>query len=472
MVRAGDRRVRTRLLGALAGAAAVLAAVALTAPLLSSSDRAVTPAALGPVAPLTWVEGSTLHADGQVFELSFRPVTYVRTSVGYVFSDRGGRVWSWVDGDVREVGSTDATRPHLVSDDESGLAGWLDPVNGSYAVLDQRPNGSVVHHRAPTGSRPQDFVGIDAGSTYWESGDGLVGFDLATGRSTPIDVGGTIADVEDGLVAIRTEAGISVRDLAGAEVRMLEDFHGEAGSFSPDARYFTNDADVPLVYDVAAGQRVDVSVGDREFASGYEVPRRPHPGTDRLGRGQRGLAHPAGALHGPGRRVRDRHDPDDLRRGGRPARDPGRHQDRRLAHTLADPEGRGACQCRQIASNWPDQADAGTHQRAHGVRLVEAVEQDREGGAGECRGGVELAAEDRGHPAGEQVAQHPAADRADHPHQRRGERAEAVLDGLQRADGTEQGEPEGVEDPTWRSSRPTVGWYQNVRSPATTGTRR
>lgn len=270
MVRTGDRRRRTRRLGAVGAVAATVAGVALVATTLAPGQRAVEPA--GPAAqaaPLSWVDGSTLHLGDRIVDLDFRPRAYVRTAEGYVLSDREGRVWSWTDGDVRQVGRTDATSPHLVSDQESGLAGWFDPVEGSYAVVDQRPDGYVRHHQAPPRSEPEDFVGIDAGTAYWTGASGLVAFDLGTGRSTPLEVDGTVADVEDDLLAVRTDAGISVRTLAGQEVRLLDGFHGELGSFSPDARWFTNDADEPQVLDLADGQRVGLDL-DRGFATGYE----------------------------------------------------------------------------------------------------------------------------------------------------------------------------------------------------------
>ena len=271
MVRTGDRRRRTRRLAAVGAVAATVAGVALVATTLAPGQRAVEPAGpAAPAVPLSWVDGSTLHLGDRVVELDFRPRAYVRTKEGYVFSDREGRVWSWADGDVREVGRTDATSPHLVSDEESDLAGWFDPVEGSYAVVDQRPNGYVRYHQAPPRSEPEDFVAIDAGTAYWTADAGLVAFDLETGRSTPLEVDGTFADVEDDLFAVRTDAGISVRTVSGEEPRLLDGFYGELGSFSPDARWFANDADEPQVYDLVAGERVELDVAGRAFATGYE----------------------------------------------------------------------------------------------------------------------------------------------------------------------------------------------------------
>ena len=270
MVRTGDRRRRTRRLSALAGTAALVAGVAVVAPLLTPAEQAVEPAGPASSAPLSWVDGTTLHLGDRVVELDFRTRAYVRTAGGYVFSDREGNVWSWVDGTSTRVGRTDPTDPHLVSDEESDLAGWLDPGEGAYVVLDQQLDGSTVTHQAPRGSDPEQFLAIDAGTAYWHGPDGPVAVDLGSGQTTPLDLGrGTVADVEDGLLAVRTEDGISVRTVAGEELRLLEDFHGELGSFSPDARRFTNDADEPQVFDLAAGQRLGLDL-DRGFATGYE----------------------------------------------------------------------------------------------------------------------------------------------------------------------------------------------------------
>ncbi len=269
MVRTGERRRRTRHLGGLAGAAALAAGIALAVPLLAPAERGVEPA--GPVAstPLSWVDGTTLHEGARTFALDFRPRAFVRTAEGYVFSDRDGRVWSWQDDEATLVGRTDDRNPHLVADAESGLAGFVAQEGPEYVVVDQEA-GTVTGYDAPRGTEPEDFAAIDDGTGYWQSAAGLVAFDLRDRRSTPLDVRGTLADVEDDLLAVRTHAGVSVRTLDGQELQLLDEFHGEVGSFSPDARYFTNDADVPQVYDVTAGEQVDVPVGTREFASGYE----------------------------------------------------------------------------------------------------------------------------------------------------------------------------------------------------------
>lgn len=280
MVRTGDRRRRTRRLGAVGAVAATVTGVALVATTLAPGQRAVGPAGpAAPAVPLSWVDGSTLHEGDVAHDLDFRTRAFTRTAEGYVFSDRDGNVWSWVDGVSTRVGRTHYRHPHLVTDDETGLAGWVDLSEATdertaleeaeYAVLDQS-TGDVRTYPAPDRIAPGQFLAIDAGTAYWQGADSVVAADLDSGRTNPVDLDrGTIADVEDDLAAVRTDAGISVRTLAGQEVRPLDGFHGELGSFSPDARWFTNDADEPQVFDVAAGQRVGLDL-DRGFATGYE----------------------------------------------------------------------------------------------------------------------------------------------------------------------------------------------------------
>jgi hypothetical protein len=94
----------------------------------------------------------------------------------------------------------------------------------------------------------------------------------------------------------------------------------------------------------------------------------------------------------------------------------------------------------------PHQAGRRADQGADGDRERQVVTDDRQDGSGQRGGRVELSAEDRGHPAGQQVAQHPAADRGEHAHQRSREGAEPVLQRLEGAGDAEQGEAEGVED--------------------------
>lgn len=270
MIATGDRRLRRRRIGAVAGIAAVTAGVALVAPYLVSDQRAIEPAApTGSAAPISWVMGSTLHEGDRSVELDFAPRAYVRTAEGYLFVDGRGAVWSWEEGERTLVGQTDARRPHLVSDEESGLAGWVAEDGSEYVVVEQVA-GTIKGYPAPPGVDPEDFLALDDGTGYWQGENGPVAFDLETRRTSTFDVSGTVADVEDNLVAVRTDAGISVRTVGGEELRLLDGFHGELGSFSDDARYFTNDADEPQVYDVAAGERVPLDVGGRGFATGYE----------------------------------------------------------------------------------------------------------------------------------------------------------------------------------------------------------
>ena len=93
--------------------------------------------------------------------------------------------------------------------------------------------------------------------------------------------------------------------------------------------------------------------------------------------------------------------------------------------------------------------------------------------AGERRRGIEDPVEDDGHPTGQRVPHHSAADAGEHAEKRRGERAEAVVDGLEGAGDAEEREPEGVEErhhPLEAAERRVEEEGQQARPPP--GTRR
>ncbi|MEJ7795738.1 MAG: hypothetical protein WKF50_09310 [Nocardioides sp.] len=288
MTRSGDRRVRRRrgltVVGGIA-AVAVLGGVAFSQLGGREGGDPVVVTTAPEAASLTWVTGSVLHtAEGEENDLGFTVRGYVRTSAGYVLSDREGTVWSWVDGSATEVGRTDARHPHLVSDDESTLAGWVDgsAAQPGFVVLDQ-DTGEVTRYDEQTSPGmgdladepdPAFFAAIDDGSAYWRDQRGAVVVDLASGNATVIDAGAengfALGDMEDGLIASTTDTGTTIRGVTGDQIRELEGVYGSLGTFSQDARYYTSDADEPQVYDVANGERLTFDLGGRAFAAGYE----------------------------------------------------------------------------------------------------------------------------------------------------------------------------------------------------------
>lgn len=273
MVRTGDRRRRTRRLGVAGAVAATVAGVALVATSLAPGERGLDPAGpAAPAAPLSWVDGSTLHEGAQTFDLGFRPVAYVRTSVGYVFADREGAVWSWQDGERSLAGSTDVRSPRLVADDETGLAGWVARDGSEYVVMDAR-TGTTRGYPAPTGTGPEDFTALDAGTGYWRDAGGASLVDLASGeaeRVTGIARDADLGDLEEGRLATPDGQGVTVRTTGGAVLRELPEVYSDYGSLSQDGRYYTSDADQPEVYDVETGEKVTFDLAGREFATGYE----------------------------------------------------------------------------------------------------------------------------------------------------------------------------------------------------------
>lgn len=273
VIATGERRVRHRRLAAVAGIAAVTAGVALVAPYLAPDQRAVEPAAPteSGAAPISWVMGTTLHEGDRVADLGFRPTAYVRTLSGYVLADQDGAVWSWQDGERSLVGRTDARNPRLVSDDERDLAGWVAHDGSEYVVMDGAA-GTIKGYPAPPGTAPDDFAALDAGRAYWTGDGGPVVVDLGSGEEARVQGGnGThLGDLEDDLLTVSGDRGAVIRTIEGAPVLAPTDSYADLGYLSPDARYYTWDADEPQVYDVRSGERVALDVGGRSFATGFD----------------------------------------------------------------------------------------------------------------------------------------------------------------------------------------------------------
>jgi hypothetical protein len=276
LVRDGDRRLRTRRLGVVGAglaAAAVATAVTLAAVGGGTGSRAVDPAQQAPAtAEVTWVTGSVLHVGTRTVDLGHEVRAYVRTGDGIVFADPRGRVHSWTDGaEVSAVGRTSARRPHLVSDDETGQAAWVDVSDGdkTLAVLDR--DGVRTVRDDENLSR---VYALDAGTAYLLDDRGALSLDLASGRTTVLDPDATgddeILDAEDGRIAFNTpgEGGTEIGARPGTGVQLPEGY-GSSGRFSPDARWFSLDADEPMIYDARTGERLRFDVG-RGFATGYE----------------------------------------------------------------------------------------------------------------------------------------------------------------------------------------------------------
>jgi len=286
LTRAGDRRRRRRAAAVVAGSVAVLAVVgsAVALPRLVGDGGAPEPTGSTAGTPaLSWVMGQTLHAPdmagGQV-DLGHDVRAYVRTSAGFVFADPDGTVWSWTDGAATRVGSTDARDPHLVSDTEGSLAGWLDTDGGhpAYVVLDQATGDTTTYDDQPAGtsdaagpgSSPY-FYAIDGHTAYWRDARGAVATDLGTGEATVVDPRANgdvdISAVEDGLIAFTGDRGTTI-GTTPENAKELRYSFGGAGAFSPDARWFTEDADEPKVYDAESGDKVKLDL-QYNFAAGY-----------------------------------------------------------------------------------------------------------------------------------------------------------------------------------------------------------
>ena len=286
LTRAGDRRRRRRSAAVLAGGVAVLVAVggAVVLPQLLGGDGSPEPAGSpAPTPALTWASGQTLYGPdlpGGKVALQHDVRAYVRTSAGFVLADSDGTVWSLVDGTETRVGTTDAKAPHLVSDTQGTLAGWLDASGDkpAYVVLDQATGDTTTYDNQPAGASDPSgpgsspyFYAIDGHTAYWRDARGAVATDLDTRQATVVDSpAGSDLDItaaKGGLVAFNGENGTSIGTSPADAVHLKGSFGGP-GAFSPDGHWFTEDADEPKVWDDTTGERVKLDL-EYNFASGY-----------------------------------------------------------------------------------------------------------------------------------------------------------------------------------------------------------
>ena len=273
MTRAGDRRRRSRRTALVGGVAALGVGAAFLVPGIGAGgDHTGGPATATPAAPraeVTYAVGSTLHIGDESVDVGHEISAYVRTADGYAFTDPDGTVWSWLGGEAIEVGTTDARRPRLVADDEGTLVAWVDRQQPAVVVLDQGTGETWPLAE----SRPSYVYALDGRTAYWRDDRGAVAVDVDSVASRVIDARakGTrdILAVEDGLVAFQGGADGPHLGTSPDDGITLPDVYGSVGAFSPDAAWFTIDADDPLVYDAHTGEQVAFDL-DYGFAAGYE----------------------------------------------------------------------------------------------------------------------------------------------------------------------------------------------------------
>ncbi len=295
----GDRRIRRRRWALVGGGAAVAVAAAALAPALlggATGTDSVTPGTARDGYPVTtgdlprdmfaqgrvtWAMGSVIHYGDITVDVGMPVTAFVRTEIGFVFAS-DGEVWQ-VDGDAQaRIGSVDPKNPRLVSDEESPAAGWVDPTGDqpAFVVYDHGTGATTSFDEATTpgmGSladeeNPAYFYAVDDGTAYWRDTRGAVAVDVATGEVTVVDAearnGFDIVDVEDDLVAFSTDQGTRVGESRSDGVD-LADAYGSMGDFSPDARFYTSDADAAQVYDTRSGESLTVDLSGYAFSTGF-----------------------------------------------------------------------------------------------------------------------------------------------------------------------------------------------------------
>ena len=288
--RDGDRTARRhRLILGAAGVAA--AAVGVAGIVLTTGGDDPRSAIAGDPAPLdavTWTLGQTLHtADGQTFDVGHDVKAFVRTSVGYAFVDANDEVFSFINGEVEDVGTVSHPYPRLYADDEGSLIGWVDGTDDDRRfVVHDLADGTTETFGDPSGMEQRSefdsftMYAIDGRTAYVRDSRGAIAYNLDTGNARVIEDRPMdwfdIKGVEDGVIAFQT-GNTSSDNIAGTVLGTsptsgVELFPGWGGPahFSPDGRWVSLDGDDPAVYDARTGNPVAIDLGGRPFGTGYE----------------------------------------------------------------------------------------------------------------------------------------------------------------------------------------------------------
>lgn len=196
VVRDGGRAVVRRRRSITAGVVAALVGTAGVGMGALGGDRDRRPTERPPEISSTadgisWAEGSVIHDGASTLDVGHTIGRYVSTSVGYVFTDGHGQVWSAHDGTVESVGTTVG---RLVSDPDGTLAGWADTSGKRlvYAVLDQSTGmvATFQGHARPLAVAPGillegGMIGVDGRTAVWRDDDSYYRAELWT-DGTPL----------------------------------------------------------------------------------------------------------------------------------------------------------------------------------------------------------------------------------------------------------------------------------------------
>lgn len=283
LVRNGDRLVRRRRTTMIGGVAALAVVGSLGVASLwgtLSPGSAPVPVTDAPAAatslPVSWATGSVIHEGSRTIEVGREVTSYVRTSVGYVFADPDGVVHSVKDGDVTEIGQLPGHVRRLVSDEQGPLAGWVEDAGTKpeFVVYDQESGTYVRNDEAGADANgTAKFYALDDSTAYWRDARGAVAVDLETGAYEVLDPNPPaefdVRDAQNGLRAFWGPQGMRV-GVTPQDSRELTGAFGDMGVLSPDGRWYSQDADEPMVFDTATGDRVAFDLADYGFATGYE----------------------------------------------------------------------------------------------------------------------------------------------------------------------------------------------------------
>lgn len=287
-------RVRTTLVAATA-AVVVTVGVGTLPGLLDPPRRqdAVDSPAATPFGErrVSWANGSTVHWGEERYDVGVDVTSYVQTDDGFVLSDRDGTVHLFDGSGTRRIGSS--TDRALRTDDSGSLVAWVSDDGGEgaqYVVYDtgsRREVARVGDDTTGTGVSADDggpvVYAVDGDAAYWRTGEGIVRYDVVSGRTellssiqrTPENPEGLprgVVDVADGTIAWNLTdlegTRFFVGDRIGAGGRELPT--GYNGTLSPDGSVAAvEEGDETRLYDTRTGEELPLDLPSHPYRFVY-----------------------------------------------------------------------------------------------------------------------------------------------------------------------------------------------------------
>ncbi|MEJ7630778.1 MAG: hypothetical protein WKF54_14410 [Nocardioidaceae bacterium] len=258
--------------------------VAVAAVSVGDNDELSQPDRIQPATGGGFEERTTTYANGPVIHYGTKQIdvsphsisSFVQTDDGFVFTDKGGTVYLTTGDNVGVIGQTNQPYGTLLAAADTGpYITWLETDASTFKVYDTALRSEVASVKQPQQGRDVGefdrlaVLALDGSTAYWHTSDGVVSYDVDSGRSQVVKAGAStnwLGDVADGTLVRMSFDDQSMTISPDPEAKgPVVPGYGHA-DLSPDAGYVATDAnDSEQVYDVATGKDVTPAADEYSF---------------------------------------------------------------------------------------------------------------------------------------------------------------------------------------------------------------